>query len=495
MIRRLVTESEVKELFEIYFNDMNPSISLLDPLLYTPEKTFDRSPFLFGVICSIASRFMPNRYDLFRMLSYHAQQCASGDLIFGKKTVESVQAYILMALYPMPSRQRSENRSWMYLGCAIRLASKLNLHYLPSTVVIGETATPHMSTDRAQQEAHTRELLNRTRTCFICHNLDQSFGMLLGKPLSVRDDWVGPLLEKYIEALGDGWWCETTFGLKFDLHICALNALLRAIAKFHQTVFSDSGGGVNTKLPLETLAQSFEDEIEELGQKWSDRIGRLTPAEDTQLVFRLDLLRFEYSYNRLMALVFAFQSGFRGVVMTTETVWLDRCHRAAIETLNNIIDLAPNPYLRFAPASFSISATFACTVLLKLVRPRFSNGLEAHQEEEILKLVARVIDMLNTIAVDEHHTPRRCAIFLRSLFAQAESRRVDHLHLLQRHPTYLRLRTRMSTVCNNPLADRLVTTLSRNSQIRTRMIRFRKCSLMVIGSGIMISSGQGSVPR
>ncbi|KZS92823.1 hypothetical protein SISNIDRAFT_398412, partial [Sistotremastrum niveocremeum HHB9708] len=161
-----------------------------------------------------------------------AQQCASADLISGRKCVESIQAYILMALYPTPARRWSQDRSWMYLGCAIRLASEINLHDLPSTIVIRETTTPHMSTDRTQQEAHTRELLNRTRTCLICYNLDQSFGMQLCRPLSVRDDWVGPLLEKYIEALGDGWWCETPFGLKYDMHICAYNALLRVIVRF-----------------------------------------------------------------------------------------------------------------------------------------------------------------------------------------------------------------------------------------------------------------------
>ncbi|KZS92814.1 hypothetical protein SISNIDRAFT_455434 [Sistotremastrum niveocremeum HHB9708] len=421
MTRGLVSVKEVKELFDTYFQDMNLSVSLLDPAVYTPEKTFSRSPFLFTVICATASRFMPNRHDLYRTLMSHAQLCAGGALISGKKCVESVQAYILMALYPIPARRWSQDRSWMYLGCAIRMATDLNLHHPPSMSATGETATTHASIDHTQQEAHAREVLNRTRAWLTCYNLDKSAGMQLGKPLTIRDDWVAPLLEKNIEALGDDWWCGTPFGFKFDLHICAYNALLRVIARFHQTIFSDISGGVNKTLPLEEVTQGFEDEIEKLGQKWFNHIGRLTPPEDTQLVFRLDLLRLEYSYNRLVALSFGFQHAFHKIVPGRESAFLDRCYRAATETLNIIInDLAPKRYLRYGPESYSIFATFASAFLLKLLRPKFSNWLQAQRKEEILELVGKLIEALNTIAIDERHVPRLYARFLDGLLAKAK---------------------------------------------------------------------------
>lgn len=107
-----------------------------------------------------------------------------------------------------------------------------------------------------------------------------------------------------------------------------------------ETIFSDISGGVNKTLPLEEVTQQFEDEIEKLGQKWFNHIGRLTPPEgmqwelvrktitdqciDTQLVFRLDLLRLEYSYNRLVALSFGFQHAFHKIVPGRESAFLDR---------------------------------------------------------------------------------------------------------------------------------------------------------------------------
>jgi hypothetical protein len=49
LARGLITPQETAKLFDIYFQRMNLSVSLLDPVLYTPQKTCHRSPFLFTV--------------------------------------------------------------------------------------------------------------------------------------------------------------------------------------------------------------------------------------------------------------------------------------------------------------------------------------------------------------------------------------------------------------------------------------------------------------
>ncbi len=60
----------------------------------------------------------------------YARQAAGEALIGGRKSVEVVQAYILLALYPVPCRRWEDDRSWVYLGLAIRFAkSHQNHHY------------------------------------------------------------------------------------------------------------------------------------------------------------------------------------------------------------------------------------------------------------------------------------------------------------------------------------------------------------------------------
>jgi hypothetical protein len=50
----------------------------------------------------------------------YAQQAAGTTLVTGKKNVEVCIAYILLSLYPVPKRRWDEDRSWIYLGLAIR---------------------------------------------------------------------------------------------------------------------------------------------------------------------------------------------------------------------------------------------------------------------------------------------------------------------------------------------------------------------------------------
>lgn len=74
------------------------------------------------------------------------------------KSVEIVQAFILLAVFPAPARRWDEDKTWMYLGCAIRLATELDLN----RPVEGPFAS----------EMAERESLNRVRTWLICHNLE-----------------------------------------------------------------------------------------------------------------------------------------------------------------------------------------------------------------------------------------------------------------------------------------------------------------------------------
>lgn len=51
---------------------------------------------------------------------HFARRAAADGLLNGWKSVELAQAYILLSTYAVPARRWEEDRSWLYIGLAIR---------------------------------------------------------------------------------------------------------------------------------------------------------------------------------------------------------------------------------------------------------------------------------------------------------------------------------------------------------------------------------------
>lgn len=128
---------------------MNISANLLDPVLHTPQYVAMRSPFLFTIskdllhmhwslningdqVCGIASRFYESRPRLYQQLMQYTQLAAGTALISGTKNEEMSAAYLLIQLYPVPAKRWDEERSWIYLGVAIRYSAYLRSDALVS---------------------------------------------------------------------------------------------------------------------------------------------------------------------------------------------------------------------------------------------------------------------------------------------------------------------------------------------------------------------------
>jgi hypothetical protein len=115
-------------------------MSILDPAIHTPERTFGRCPFLFTVgayqrttflsdyailisvpkVCAIASRYYAPKASIYKYAMHFAKTAAASSLIDGWKSVELCQAYLLLSVYSVPARRWEDDRSWLYLGLAIR---------------------------------------------------------------------------------------------------------------------------------------------------------------------------------------------------------------------------------------------------------------------------------------------------------------------------------------------------------------------------------------
>jgi hypothetical protein len=205
-----------------------------------------------SAVCAISSRYDTEKAEIYPLAMHFAKSEASAALIKGWKSVELCQAYILMAVYGPPARRWEEDRGWVFIGLAIRVAMDLNMH-IPST-------------SKPQSERQAREALNKTRTWMICYNMDRSTGTQFGKPCTIKDE--------YIECHPPDFYKSSPYNSPYDVHICGYNALLRIVGQMHTELYS--GGvaclGVNKRLDLQTIIPQFDEKLTRYHDEWYQRI-------------------------------------------------------------------------------------------------------------------------------------------------------------------------------------------------------------------------------
>ncbi|KAH7886528.1 fungal-specific transcription factor domain-containing protein [Phlebopus sp. FC_14] len=399
VLHGLVTPADVDKLFEIFWNQINPFIGLLDPKLHTASTIFQRCPFLFTVICAISSRYYPAKSEIYPVAMHFAKHSAANALIDGWKSVELCQAYILMSIYAVPARRWEEDRSWLYTGLAVRIATDLNLH--------------QVSTIQPQTERQEREILNRTRVWMICFNVDRSTATQFGKPSTIKED--------YITRNSTDWYKRSRYRDKYDIHLCAYSSLLRIVGRFHDDIFSDptSPTGLNKSINFLAVTLQHDERLTAYFEEWTMRFNEESDHDDPGCAFRCTLLPFLVNYSRLVMYSFGFQHAFQRGMEASDHVFLTKCFEAATVVIKHMIEvLTPSGLMRSAPDGHFIFASFASAFLLKLLRPEFAQLLTREMEDEIFELIGRLISTLQDVAIDERHTPRLYARFLAGLLTR-----------------------------------------------------------------------------
>lgn len=245
----VISSEEALELFRIFFQYCSLHVFLLDPDWHTPTLVCSRSPFLFTCVCSVASKFYTKRPELYAQCLHRAKKMAFDVLGRGLKSVEIVQGFLLLTLYYQPAERYEEDRTWLFAGVAIRMGQDLNMH---RKCVIPENRLT---------EENERELLNRERTWYICFCVDRTLCAQMGKPYSIREDW---LIRHSSE------WYKQKYSRPWDLAICALVNLLRV--QTHQLDFLYSSAvtpsGLNLDLDYPAIMPSFNEQLNETMQHW-----------------------------------------------------------------------------------------------------------------------------------------------------------------------------------------------------------------------------------
>ncbi|CAE6409321.1 unnamed protein product [Rhizoctonia solani] len=121
------------------------------------------------ILLAVAAQEYHSRPQLYEQLMCHARSIAGRELLEAP-TVDTIQALLLLSLFPDWGASFDQNRSWLDLGLALDLANQLEIEKTASTFDPCSTSP----TER-----------NIFRTWEICHNLDAMTSLVFDRPSSL----------------------------------------------------------------------------------------------------------------------------------------------------------------------------------------------------------------------------------------------------------------------------------------------------------------------
>ncbi|KAJ4000489.1 fungal-specific transcription factor domain-containing protein [Lentinula boryana] len=394
-----VSTQEVVALFKIFFDHINMQSNLLDRNFHTPSLVCSRSPFLLTTICAISSRFYLEKPELHPRLTELSKKLAFSVPAKGYKSVEIVQAYLLLTMWGVGAVERYEqDKTWLLLGMAIRMATDLNLHR--------KTAVNSQDT----QEGHARDLEvhNRERTWILCFCLDRSHSALLGKPHTIKEDFI---------IRNADVWCRSSVAIPTDRSIAAYAELQRILSRSLDFLYSrtDSISGVQTSCDYLLVIKTFESQIIESSTRSMRGDPPSTKDSAATIEYKALIAQFYLNYVLLVLNSFGLQNALERSPMDMGHFFA-RCHSCASTCATLVRDqLGPSGFLKFSPDSHFVQTSYALLTLLKLIRPEFSAYLD--NEQSIISLIKDVADVLESNSVNPTHTPALYSTFLKALIA------------------------------------------------------------------------------
>ncbi|KAI0780530.1 fungal-specific transcription factor domain-containing protein [Trametes elegans] len=400
-----VSTEEVVALFKIYFDHMNVHSPLLDPEFHTPSLVCSRSPFLLTSICAVASRFYDARPDLHPKLSDLARRLAFQVPARGYKSVEIVQGYLINTLWGCGPVQRYEqDQTWMLLGMAIRMATDLNLHRRSTAV----------SPDTPEGRARDREVHNRERTWILCFCLDRSFSAQMGKPYSIKEDFM---------IRNASQWARSPTAISSDSALAGYADLQRILTRSLDLLYSGTtnSSGLQVDCDFLLVIKTMETQLLAWHHEWlTVRSVGLAGENDHVREYRRLIANFYFHYAMLTINAFGLQNALERSAVDIGHFFA-RCHSSAVSCALLLRDeMGPHGYLKYAPDSHFVMGSYAVLSLLKvrpgiLIRPEFQAFLD--HEQKTVAIVNDVANVFEEVAVGPLHTPALYSGFLRALIS------------------------------------------------------------------------------
>ncbi|TFK44692.1 hypothetical protein BDQ12DRAFT_30687 [Crucibulum laeve] len=171
----LVSDSEARELYNIFFAGCHLFIPLFDPSYDTYESLMERTPWTFDAILAVAGKIRSGNGPLspaFYKCLEEAQGIARSSLFGPVVRKEAVQGMLLLAAW--------STNGWLPSGHAMRMALDLGLH----------RALEKLADDNGKQrtEEEERNLVVSARIWLCLYWFDHQMSLGTGRPIVLRDE-------------------------------------------------------------------------------------------------------------------------------------------------------------------------------------------------------------------------------------------------------------------------------------------------------------------
>ncbi|TFK36876.1 hypothetical protein BDQ12DRAFT_686019 [Crucibulum laeve] len=174
--KNIISESEARELFRIFYNGCSTFLPVFDVNTDTYDALHERSPFAVDCICMVAARVRdgggkPSEIYKRCLDEVHAISCAT--LFAPVMRAEAVQSMILVSGW-------SDN-GWLSGGHAVRMAMELSMHKAWPRLL------RRMNANKADVN-EDRELVIACRTWFCLYLFEHQLSYGTGRPAVLKDD-------------------------------------------------------------------------------------------------------------------------------------------------------------------------------------------------------------------------------------------------------------------------------------------------------------------
>ncbi|TKY90606.1 hypothetical protein EX895_000604 [Sporisorium graminicola] len=215
----IVTMDDVHRLFKIFTDVIHEQFCILDPIIHNVETIKESSNFLFSVILAIATSVdrSPRSIQQFEQLRKLVDSLVVEVLSRNVKSVEVVKGLIVWPMWAHLTPLMAEDRAWLLIGTAARMAKELDLAWRDDTPQEDEMARRHAR--------------DRSRTWALAAIMERSFSSFSGqRPNTTLDvDW---------GTLND--WLKSPISLDNDIEIVAFLHLRRIEEVMRTRIFSQS---------------------------------------------------------------------------------------------------------------------------------------------------------------------------------------------------------------------------------------------------------------
>ncbi|KAM0752863.1 hypothetical protein T439DRAFT_184423 [Meredithblackwellia eburnea MCA 4105] len=402
LTKGIIDAETAVELFRIFFDYAYIHLPLLDPTYSTATSILGRSPFLFTVICAVASRFHKDP-NLHVSCYEEAHACFVECVATGERSLESVQACMILTLWTSAPREGTgedrPKRAWLYFGNAVRMALELGLFRPPQwvdkhLVENGSKPNPWVNLKGVATEEEQREALNRERTWLLVFVIDRNMSAVMGRPYLIHE--AKPLLLPL-----------HPMSLPFDLGVIAHQELQTIIGQVMDT-FRERIYGLSTasdEMPSPIVMKLFNSRMDDWQQRWCPIPGE--PIANNLL--------FYFHSSKLFLNTFPLHTMLR---TNSAAVSDPSSVSSTISSAMSIMDLghsyAELGVFRHCPDVNFLLLLYAAVFLLKVKasNTRFTSLVDDEAVQQ--RMTQCIIDCRNASA-GEGHASATCAFMLRAL--------------------------------------------------------------------------------